>query len=98
MIKCARDGCEETFTKRKHNQIYHDDDCCKLATAVRLKEKYYQRKAQHSGETRYCTTCETTKLSRYNDSTICGSCQMSREVFANNSVVSMLSSINWVLA
>lgn len=97
MIKCAREGCSEEFVKRTHNQKYHDDECCKLATNVRMMEKYYRRKAQQSGQTRYCSVCFNTKLSRYNDSTVCSGCQMSREVSMNNSVASMLASVKWSL-
>ena len=97
MIKCARDGCEVEFKPRKHNMKYCGKQCCDLATNVRLIEKYWQRKAQKSGQVRFCTVCEQTKLSRYNDTTVCSSCQMKKEVEMNNSVSSMLASVNWNL-
>ena len=53
-------------------------------------EKYYARRDQRQGKTRFCRVCNETKLSRYNDSLVCSSCKTKREVEANNSVVAML--------
>jgi hypothetical protein len=92
MIECAREGCAELFVKKTHNQKYHNDDCCKIATNERIMEEYYERKDQRAGKPRYCKMCGITRLSRYNDTKICGSCQSSSRENINNSVIDMLLS------
>lgn len=87
---CAREGCEETYERKTHNQKYHNDECCRLATNQRIMEKYYAKRDQRQGKTRYCKSCEETKLSRYNDSQICSACKAKSEINANNSVIDML--------
>jgi len=88
---CARKGCDETFVSKKHNQKYHNDECCRLATNQKIMEKYYEKRAQRRGETRMCKTCKVTKLSRYNDDQVCSSCKSKSVLDANNSVIDMLS-------
>lgn len=80
MIKCAYSECGVLFTPKTHNQRYHTSECCKLATNKRIMENYYARKARRQGHIRVCATegC-MTKLSRYNDSKICGKCEGERE-------------------
>lgn len=97
-IKCEREGCEETFIKKTHNQKYCTDECCRLATNERIMQKYYARREQRQGVARYCEECETTKLSRYNDGSICNGCKSKRTTSANDAVVQMLSSTNWALS
>ena len=92
---CARGGCEESYQRKTHNQKYCSDECCRLATNARIMEKYYARREQKSGKTRYCSKCKETKLSRYNDTTICSGCLSAKEVGMNNSVVSMLLDVVW---
>lgn len=87
---CARKGCELEFVKKTHNQKYCDDECCRLATNTRLKEKYHSGRARLKGEVRLCTKCEHTKLSRYNDSNICAACRGKSELEANREVLNML--------
>lgn len=94
-LVCAREGCEESFERKTHNQKYCTDECCRLATNQRIMEKYYARRDQRAGKTRHCAMCGITKLSRYNDSLICSSCKQKRETAANNSVLDMLSSVSW---
>ena len=89
-IQCTREGCDEWFTKKTHNQRYHNDECCRLATNARIMQKYYERRDQRQGKVRYCKECKTTKLSRYNDSLVCSSCSAKKELNANNAVLSML--------
>ncbi len=93
-ITCENAGCEITFVKKTHNQRYHDDECCRLATNAKIMEKYYQRRAQKLGLARNCTACGNS-LSRYNSDTICNSCSLKREVERTQSVLSMLSSVSW---
>lgn len=95
MIICAREGCEVEFEPATHNQKYHDSECCRIATNRRIMEKYYAKRDQKAGKTRFCMVCKTTKLSRYNDSQVCGSCQVAPVAEANNAVAAMLLSVSW---
>lgn len=88
---CAREGCDVEAERKTHNQKYCTDECCRLATNQRIMEKYYAKRDQRQGKTRYCKDCGKTRLSRYNDSQTCSPCMMKREVAANNSVIDMLS-------
>lgn len=91
MVQCDRTGCDEWFTKKKHNQRYHNDECCRLATNVKIMEKYYERRAQKLGHTRMCRSCNTTKLSRYNDDQVCAACKKQNQVDTKISVLDMLA-------
>jgi hypothetical protein len=75
-IKCARKECDVIFERSTHNQKYHDEECCRLATNARIMEKYYERKARRGGVKRICETpgCQTL-LSRYNASKLCSKCE-----------------------
>jgi len=53
-------------------------------------QKYYAKRDQRQGKTRYCNSCGVTKLSRYNDTQICSACKTKKEIEANNSVLDML--------
>lgn len=88
---CAREDCGEKFDRKTHNQKYCTDECCRLATNTRIMEKYYERRDQRQGKTRFCRACGETKLSRYNDSQVCSACKTKREVSANNAVAEMFS-------
>lgn len=95
IIQCQRNDCEDMFTKKTHNQRYHNDECCRLATNFRIMEKYYDKRDQRSGRARYCKICGNTKLSRYNDSQICSSCDIETQGSINKSLAEMLSSVTW---
>lgn len=95
MLICANEGCEVAFVAKTHNQKYHSDECCRLATNRRIMEKYYARRDQRQGKTRLCKSCGVTKLSRYNDSQICGACSLSSEIKANSSALDMLVNASW---
>ena len=94
-LVCARNGCDERFTPRTHNQKYHHNDCCILATNERLMVNYYKRRAREKGELRICNSCGITKLNRYNESDICSGCKSKNEVEAKRTVLQMLSGISW---
>lgn len=96
VFTCARSGCEETFEKKAHNQKYHNDECCRLATNSKIMEKYYERRAQRLGQVRICSRCGVTKLSRYNNGRVCSGCESKSETEKNNSVLDMLFSANLV--
>lgn len=90
-VQCDRKGCDEWFTKKTHNQRYHNDECCRLATNAKIMEKYYERRAQRLGHTRMCKSCKTTKLSRYNDDQVCAACKTKNRIATNSSVLDMLA-------
>lgn len=90
-VQCDRPGCDEWFTKKTHNQRYHDAECCRLATNSKIMEKYYERRDIKKGIARLCKSCEVTKLSRYNDSQICSACSAKRLSEVNASVQAMIS-------
>ena len=90
---CARPGCDITYVARTHNQIYHDAECCRIATNARLKEKYHERRAQKMGKVRICTECGVTRLSRYNDTKICEGCRTKSESKRNQDIRDILSNV-----
>ena len=87
---CAREGCDIEFIRKTHNQKYHDDECCRLATNKRVKEKYHQGQARKKGRIRWCEVCGKTRLSRYNDTLVCAPCRSVNELKANKSALNML--------
>ena len=71
---CANKECSKEFEPKTHNQKYCTDECCRIATNKRIMEKYYEKKAIKNGAFRACKKCKI-KLSRYNQSSICSSCE-----------------------
>jgi hypothetical protein len=94
IITCENKGCEIVFAKRTHNQRYHDDECCRLATNAKIMQKYYQRRAQKLGLARDCVSCDKP-LSRYNSDSVCNACSLNRQVERNQAVLSMLNGVAW---
>ena len=94
-ITCEREGCDVAFTKRTHNQIYHDAECTRLATNVKIMQKYYEGRARKLGHVRYCDTCVETRLSRYNPESTCNACSQTKETDRNKAVNDMLASVSW---
>jgi hypothetical protein len=95
LLICARKGCDEEFSPKTHNQKYHNDECCRLATNARIMEKYYARRDQRLGKIRICDECNVTKLSRYNNSLTCSSCDLKKEITVNAAVLNMLTVVSW---
>lgn len=89
-VLCDREGCEESFIKKTHNQRYHNDECCRIATNAKIMEKYYERRDIKNGTPRFCKSCGITKLSRYNDSQKCAACSSKREAEVNSLVRDMI--------
>lgn len=91
MIKCAQDDCENEFVRTKPaNKKYCSPECCRIQTNRAIMKKYYQKRAQLSGAERICTECGTTKLSRYNEKTICSSCEAEKDKARNRSALNLL--------
>lgn len=93
VIRCENEGCEVDFAKRTHNQRYHDSECTRLATNKKIMVTYYDNQARLHGRTRYCATCQTTQLSRYNPETVCNSCSQKAEIERNESARNMLAAV-----
>lgn len=93
---CAREGCGKTYTKKTHNMKYCTDECCRLATNSRIMVDYYKNRDRKQGVVRWCSVCETTKLSRYNRSEICNGCKAKRVTEANSAVANMLKNAQLV--
>ncbi len=91
LVVCENKDCEITFVKKTHNQIYHDDECCRQATNRRIMEKYHANRARLKGKTRLCKKCEVTKLSRYNESEYCASCLLKSESDKNTAVWELIT-------
>lgn len=72
---CANDGCDNKFEKSTHNQKYCSDECCRVATNKKIREKYYQERERLSGKKRLCSSnkCKNV-LSRYNEGEVCNQC------------------------
>jgi len=89
---CAYKECGIVFTKATHNQKYHEEECCRLATNARIMEKYYERKSRRGGARRVCKTpgC-TTLLSRYNSEKICAKCEADKKASERNSLLDLIS-------
>lgn len=89
-IQCENDGCEVVFIKKTHNQRYHDDECCRLATNAKIMQKYYAKRAQRLGLPRHCEECGA-KLSRYNSDPVCNPCTLRHNEERNSAVYNMLN-------
>ena len=37
---CSNKECAKEFAPKTHNQKYCSDECCKIATNLKVKEKY----------------------------------------------------------
>ena len=80
---CSNKECSKEFEPKTHNQKYCTEECCRIATNRRIMEKYYEKKAIRNGALRVCKRC-STKLSRYNDSFLCVSCNRKMEKDSEN--------------
>lgn len=91
---CARNGCDNLFNRKTHNQKYCSDECCRLATNAKIMERYYENKRRRSGAPRQCTSCGS-KLSKYNLSDECSACISGREIEQKNLVMQQIAVIVW---
>ncbi len=85
--------CAKDFEPKTHNQKYCTDECCRIATNRRIMEKYYEKKAIRNGAARGCKKCKA-QLSRYNDTSLCASCQKKIDITKRNKIVGMLDEIS----
>lgn len=90
---CSNSECAKVFTPKTHNQKYCCDECCRVATNRRIMEKYYEKKAIRNGLLRKCKKCNT-KLSRYNQSTLCSSCEKKVDFSNKSKLLGMIDEIS----
>ena len=90
---CARNGCENTYKRKTHNQKYCSDECCRLATNEKIMIRYYENKKLRSGAKRLCA-CGAT-LSRYNLAAECSACEARRETDRLEAVIEQSTVIVW---
>jgi hypothetical protein len=85
---CANDGCVNEFIKTTHNQKYCSDECCRIATNKKIREKYYEEKNRLAGKKRQCSNrgCKN-QLSRYNENKICNECVAKEEAKNKNELL-----------
>ena len=94
-VICANKEClnGKEFTAKTHNQKYCSDECCRIATNRRIMEKYYEKKAIRNGASRGCKKCGA-QLSRYNDTTLCASCQKKIDITKKSKIKGMIDEIS----
>ncbi len=90
---CANKDCSIEFDPKTHNQKYHSDDCCRIATNRKIMEKYYEKKSIRQGKIRLCKKCNS-KLSRYNQSNVCSKCEKASTVKNRKSVMDIINDIS----
>ncbi len=90
---CANDSCGVEFIQKTHNQKYHSEECCRIATNKKIMEKYYEKKAIRSGAKRGCKICKS-QLSRYNQSSICSKCEKDSVIKNKSKILRMINDIS----
>jgi hypothetical protein len=87
---CANDLCMVAFTPSRHNQKYCSKECCKVVTNAKIMQQYYEEKDRKSGIPRTCKTCKVSRLSRYNEGTVCAPCRAKEETVNRLTLLSAL--------
>lgn len=92
---CAYKECGKPFVKSTHNQKYCSDACCRIATNLKIREKYYENKERLNGKKRYCSVkgCKNL-LSRYNSDTVCQECLSKKETGKRNRLLGMIKNVS----
>ena len=90
---CANSECKKDFAPKTHNQKYHNDECCRIATNRRIMEKYYEKKAIRNGAARPCSRCKA-QLSRYNTSELCSTCEKTVNAETKSKLFRMINDIS----
>ena len=93
VVICNNSECSIEFTPKTHNQKYCSDECCRVATNKRIMEKYYEKKAIRNGAFRGCKKCKV-KLSRYNQTNLCSSCEKNNNLKNKNKLLGMINEIS----
>ena len=90
---CGNKECSKDFEPKTHNQKYCTDECCRIATNRRIMEKYYEKKAIRNGALRECKKCHC-QLSRYNQSSLCSTCEKNINLENRSRLMGMLDDIS----
>jgi hypothetical protein len=90
---CSNKECSKEFDAKTHNQKYCTDECCRVATNRRIMEKYYEKKAIRNGASRGCKKCGS-QLSRYNETSLCASCQKKIDITQKTKIMRMINEIS----
>ena len=95
MIVCANRGCKNKFNPKTHNQKYCSDDCCKIATNRKIKEKNSARLDRLAGKKRVCKNkgCDQL-LGRYQEGNTCNVCQAKEREKDRQDILRMLNGIS----
>lgn len=89
---CASEDCANEFEAKTHNQKYCSDECCKIATNIKIKEKYENSKARKLGIKFKCGNrgCEQI-LNRYSSGNECDVCKAKKKGKARKEILEMLN-------
>jgi hypothetical protein len=79
-VICEYDQCNKEFEPKTHNQKYCSDECCRIATNIKIKQRYHEKKERLGGKKRVCKTrgCGTI-LDRYHEDDVCYLCIAKQE-------------------
>ena len=67
---CFNTKCAKEFNAKTHNQKYCSDECCKIATNIKIKEKYLYKKARAAGVKFTCSNKKCNQVLSKNIFTI----------------------------
>jgi hypothetical protein len=92
---CAYEACEgvKEFEPKTHNQKYCSDECCKIATSLKIKEKQQRAKDRKAGKKFKCKACNA-ELNRYNQDEICEGCKIKNKQYERKLLVEMLNGVS----
>ena len=91
---CAYEDCQgpNTFEPKTHNQKYCSDECCRIATNLKIKQKYQAKKDRLAGKKRICSNkgCNQ-ELTMYNEDDVCYGCHADVKEKERQSLLGMLN-------
>lgn len=74
------DWCDKEFDKKTSKQIYCSAECRDEASKVKIMERYFiEKRKKRKGKVRMCAGGCGTKLSMYNDESICDACMIHKK-------------------
>ena len=89
---CAYAECNNEFEPKTHNQKYCSDECCKIATNLKIKEKYYYKKARSAGVKFKCASRGCNQiLSKFTDDLICENCKAKQKTKERKDILDILN-------
>ncbi|MEY4331357.1 MAG: hypothetical protein RLZZ196_95 [Bacteroidota bacterium] len=89
---CDYEECNNQFEPRTHNQKYCSDECCKIATNLKIKEKYYYKKARASGVKFTCKNRGCSQiLSKFTTDLICENCKAKQRTKDRKEIMDILN-------